>query len=324
MHRTRFALIPTVVITAFCLLVVTGTADARKRIFTMDDPRGDAYGDGSFLFPEGEDLQEGDLDIVEFSAKRVKGGTEFEAVFARPIREPYRKAIDAAGTQLADIAKLGFYNFNIDVYVDTDREPGSGMVTMLPGRNAEVHEDFAWERVVCLTPRPEEARSLLRRILVGDARREAKSEQGRITSDDVEEIQRQVELDVAQRTSFPNRVNVLGSKIKFFVPGSEMPPAEADWAYVVVVTGADLMGGINTRALDAGFIEVPFSGLMILPVQAGGSRYTFGSSEPDTEWMPPIVDLIVPDGMDQKDILRSAAPLDDRPAQLPGVVPGDD
>jgi hypothetical protein len=306
---------------AICLVLVAGTADAKKRIFVIEDPRGDAYGDGTFLFPEGEDLQEGDLDIVKFSAKRVKGGTEFEAVFARPIREPYRKAIDGAGTQLADIAKLGFYNFNIDVYVDMDREPGSGMVATLPGRNAEIHEDFAWERVVCLTPRPEEARSLLRRILVGDARREAKSEQGRITSDDVEEIQRQVELDVAQRTTFPNRVNVLGSKVKFFVPGSEMPPAEADWAYVVVVTAADLMGGINTRALDAGFIEVPFSGLMILPVQAGGSRYTLGSSEPDTEWMPPIVDLIVPEGMVQKDVLRSAMPLEDRPVQLPGVVP---
>ncbi len=40
------------------------------------------------------------------------------------------------------------HGVSIDVYIDIDREPGSGRVAMLPGRVAEVHSDHAWEKAV--------------------------------------------------------------------------------------------------------------------------------------------------------------------------------
>ena len=59
-----------------------------------------------------------------------------------------RVPIDNGGTLLTDIATLGFYTFNVDIYVDTDRVPGSGRTAMLPGRKAEVDPASAWEKAI--------------------------------------------------------------------------------------------------------------------------------------------------------------------------------
>ena len=39
------------------------------------------------------------------------------------------------GEEIAQRARFGFYTFNLDLYVDTDRVPGSGRTETLPGRN---------------------------------------------------------------------------------------------------------------------------------------------------------------------------------------------
>jgi hypothetical protein len=252
----------------------------------------------------------------------VSGGTEFEVVFARPIRQPYRRAIDGGGTQLTEVAKHGFYTFNIDIYIDTDRQPGSGRIVTLPGRVAEVHSDFAWEHVVCLTPRPNMARSQLRRILLGRAKREHKAEQGTVVRQDVKEMSEQIQLDVADHTFFPTRINVIGPKVRFFVPDTFLGGvAEASWSYVVAVSAPDLVSMAQTRALEAGIVEIGRAGLMILPIRPGGQRFVLGSREPDTEMLPPLLDIIVPEGATQRDVLRSFDVLAEQSAQLLGVVP---
>ena len=76
-----------------------------------------------------------------------------------------RRPIDDLGTQLTDVARFGFYNLNLDIYIDTDRVPGSGGVTMLPGRLAEIDPATAWEKAIILTPRPHDAQAELKRML---------------------------------------------------------------------------------------------------------------------------------------------------------------
>ena len=61
-------------------------------------------------------------------------------------------------------ANGGLYTFNVNIYIDTDRVEGSGRRAMLPGRLAEVAPEGAWEKVICLTPRPVDAREELRRL----------------------------------------------------------------------------------------------------------------------------------------------------------------
>lgn len=303
-------------------MLAASPAAARDTIFTLNDPRGDDFGDGSFLYPEGGDLQPGDLDLIKFRASRVEGGTEFEVTFANTVKKPERRPLDGF-IMLTDLARHGFYNLNVDIYIDTDRKPGSGRINTLPGREAEIHPDSAWEKAICLTPRPDAARAELRRIWAGEAKREIKSEKGTVTRADMDVAKEQIAVDVADDVFFPTRIQVSGKSIRFFVPVSFLGGiASADWSYVVAVSGCDLEPGVQTSGANAGYVGVPFTGLMILPVKVGGSRYTFGSREPDVDMLPPLADLIVPKGVTQKSVLRSFDVLAGRLAQLLGTVPG--
>jgi hypothetical protein len=320
---TRAAHLVLLVLLALAPLILADTADAAKQIFKIEDPGRDDHGDGSLMYPETGDLEPGDLDVVSFSARKAKGGTELEIVFARKIKEPVRQAIDSGGTQLTDLARHGFYTFNVDVYIDTDRVPGSGRVTTLPGRNAEVHPDHAWEKAVCLTPRPEIARSQLQRILLWQAKKEQKAERGTLRRENVDAMASQIALDITDHTYFPKRIRVIGPKIRFFVPDSFLGgQAQPDWSYVVAVSGADITATMPVDTIDIGILEVDFAGLMILPVEAGGSRSTFGSKQPDTELLPALVDIIVPEGITQEDLLSSYREVSSEPVKLLGVVPG--
>lgn len=306
-------------------VVLSGSLCAQagsKVLFRLDDPRGDDHGDGTIGYPILSYLEPGDLDLVRLTARSRKDGTLFEATFARTIKVPGRQTIDTVGTSLDSIARHGFYAFNLDIYIDTDRKPGSGRVAMLPGRLAEVDPDTAWERVVCLTPRPDVATSELRRFMLAQAKREIKAERGTVRSEDLDVAKQQIALDVADDAFFPTRVRVTGRTIAFFVPDSFLGgPAQPEWSYVVAVSAADIEASLQTQTLETGLTRSTYSGLFILPIQAGGSRFTLGSTEPDVEMLPPLVDIVVPAGITQKEALRSFDVLADRPAHLPGVVP---
>jgi len=317
--RLNRGLLATSLLAILALGAVTGAAG--DRLFKLTDPSGDDRGDGSILFPERPRIEPGELDLVAFTATRVDGGTEFAAVFARRVAKPTREMLDG-NILLTDLARLGFYKVNVDVYIDTDRKPGSGRVAMLPGRLAEVDPDTAWERVVCLTPRPDVATSELRRFMLAQAKREIKAERGTVRSEDLDVAKQQIALDVADDAFFPTRVRVTGRTIAFFVPDSFLGgPAQPEWSYVVAVSAADIEASLQTQTLETGLTRSTYSGLFILPIQAGGSRFTLGSTEPDVEMLPPLVDIVVPAGITQKEALRSFDVLADRPAHLPGVVP---
>lgn len=303
------------------VVLVASSAAAGERIFRVKDPQGDDYGDGSLIYPQVSDWQPGELDLVRFEAERVADGTELTVRFARKVRAPERRPLDGF-VMLSDLARNGFYNLNVDVYVDMDRTPGSGRLAMLPGRQAEVSPEFAWEKAVCLTPRPPEARSLLQRIMVGEAKREIKREQGTVRNADLDVAREQIAVEVADDVFFPTRIKVAGSSISFFVPDSFLGgAAKAEWGYVVVVSGCDLMSGLQTADVSLGPVGMDFTGLMILGVKAGGSRYTFGSHEPDVEMLPPLVDVLLPETDAQKAALRTFDVLAGQRARIPGVVP---
>src|SRR6185436_13619279 len=163
-------------------------AAGEKPIFALTDPRGDDHGDGNLRYPRRDDLRPGDLDLLSLEARAVSDGTEFEARFARPIQPTARRTIDIGGGSLDDIARYNFYTFNLDVYIDTDRVAGSGSVSTLPGRKAEIDPANAWEKAICLTPRPAEARLALKKILTRFARRDRKARGDRIDSGQTKEI----------------------------------------------------------------------------------------------------------------------------------------
>jgi hypothetical protein len=61
--------------------------------------------------------------------------------------------------------------------------------------------------------------------------------------------------------------------------------------------------------------------LMVLPVTTGRPTDRFGGAVEKDTYMPPIVDLIVSPGQDQKTVLSSYDADADKPAVLTGVKP---
>lgn len=305
-----------------CLLPISfacaTTAPSTTPLFTLTDPRGDDYGNGALVYPMSPDFQKGELDLVSLRAYRVAGGTEFDAEFARPVREPERRTIDAIGTQLDQVAKLGFYNLNLDIYVDTDGVAGSGSTTTLPGRAVMIDDATAWEKVISLTPDPLNAKNELKRIVIRDERRreQAEGKKGVIT----DEERRELRGSVDEYVFFPSRVRVANNHISFFVPDSFLGEPNPNWSYVVAVSGADviLRHDQQNRLMRMGD---PVEALMILPVGIGRPTDRFGGALEHDTYMPPLVDIIVATGADQKAVLSNYDADAERPAVLKGVKP---
>lgn len=308
--------------TALALLCFLPPASARGATFRIADPTGDDHGDGSVRYPLRGEFPPGELDLTGFAAYPAQGGTEFEVSFARQIRKPDPRALDVGGTRLDEIARFGFYTFNVDLYVDTDGKPGSGALNALPERNAEIAPDHAWERAVIVTPRPPEARSALRRYLLRDIKRDKKEAGERLGEARIDALRQEIADEVENRVFFPTRITVRGNKIKFFVPESFLGgPASADWSYVVAVTVANVDGRLDLRG---GMGDVGWRGdtLFVVPLCLSASDDCLGGGhEGETDLQTPFVDILVPEGVKQEQVLRSYDLQTEAKVKLPGVTP---
>ena len=281
-------------------------------LWTLEDPAGDDHGDGDLTYPGRGEPSPGELDLLTLRAFREKGGTTLEAVFARPVSRPDGRLVSSTGATLMQVAPLGFYTFNLDVYVDVDRLPGSGRTDALPGRKIAFDPAGAWDKAIVLTPRPAEARSLLRALWKREARRERT---GRSRSAREEEaLEEQIEQEVERRVFFPTRVRVSGASVRFFVPDAFLPGgAGADLAYAAVVTGADLDLRLDVRGLFTK--DAPTPGLFVMPIAPGHRMDTFGGGRIDDPDQPPVVDLLA--AGKQEELLLA------RPAVVRPVVPAE-
>lgn len=270
------------------LLLFSGAAPAAGE-FEIRDPGGDDHGAGELLYPNRGDLVPGDLDIRSFSAENEGGGTWFTAEFENRIRSPAGEVTEVGQVPLERIARNGFYSFNIDVHVDTDLQPGSGSTEGIPGRKVAVDAATAWEKTVVLTPRPEIARSMLAEHLRRIEEAALRAEQGRVTKQDKERIEAAVEDRLSSRYFFPDRVRVRNREVSFFVPRSFLGgPASRDWAYTVLVTGAELEPTTRLATGPENFL------LMNLPVERGLNFRNFGLRGDADPEQPPVVDYVNP------------------------------
>ncbi len=320
----------TLVVTAAALVLLTAAASpalaAEPKLFVLSDPEKDDHGDGNLTYPvrSQNDLVRGSLDILSFSAWNTADGTYFDVTFARTITKTERRPIDDGGTMMTDIAKLGFYTFNVDVYIDTDGKPGSGNVRMLPGRNAEVDPANGWEKAVCLTPLPEQAETLLRRTYAEVERNEAKETQDeRLSPEQKKEIKAEVSRQVAESVFFPRVVEVRGRVVRFFVPITFLGgPAKAEWGYVVASSGADVTGRYDLVKLAGLKPDAPMDPLFIMRAAPGRTANTFGGADDDDPTPPALVDVIVPPGGETQEKILGSGNLKVRVLpKLPAVVP---
>lgn len=326
--RSRRALLPGAVLVALLGGAAAPAFSADDKLFVLTDPEKDDHGNGDLRYPlrSQNDLIPGHLDILSFSARNTPEGTFFEVTFARAPQKTERRPIDDGGTMLTDVARLGFYTFNVDVYIDLDGKPGSGNTRMLPGRNVEVDPASGWERAVCLTPLPEQAGTLLRRTYAEAERNDAKetrTETGLLTAEQKTQIKEAVGHQVSESVYFPTLVEVRGRLVRFFVPATFLGgPAKADWGYVVASSGAAVTGRYDLGKLAGLKKDAPMDPLFIMRAAPGRTESTFGGADEDDPFPPALVDVIVPAGTEtQEKLLRSGNPRKGELPKLPAVFP---
>jgi hypothetical protein len=325
----RVAALVLVAVPALLLFAASLPAAAAQApdLFTLSDPKGDDHGDGKLRYPlrSRNDMLPGQLDLLTFTARNEKDGTTFEATFARPVTRTERVPIDDIGTMMTDVFKLGFYTFNIDVYIDTDGVPGSGNTRFLPGRNAEVDPAHAWEKMVCLTPLPKQAEVLMNRTLAEEQRKQAlesRTDSGRLTSEEKKEIKAEVARQNEGSVFFPTRVDIFGGTVRFFVPREFLGgPAKAEWGYVIGVSGADESGRIDLVKAAGLKKDTPIDPLFIMRAAPGRTENTFGGADEDNPFPPALIDIIVPPGFSQEKVLGDYNVKTGSLVRLPAVVP---
>jgi C-terminal binding-module, SLH-like, of glucodextranase len=299
-----------------CLLVglalLAASVEAAPRVVaTIDDPAGDDVGNGSLILPQRNDFESGDLDLVRLQLSRDDEGYWFEATFRNPIRDPGNAFGTVGGEPLSNIARKGFYQFNLDVYIDTDRVNGSGNTFTLPGRKASIAPAHAWERAVILTPRPEAMRSRLIEVLERQFPDRPKGEAA---------------ASVDASMFFPTRVRVRGKSVVFLVPAGFAGESDPKtWAITAFVTGARTDVGLNLSVLPGAKGTLEELDLGVMQPVVGRPRDTFGFAGGVAP--APIVDLLAPAPEVQARLLGARAELlgvalnDAVPAAAAGASP---
>lgn len=108
-------------------------------LLNLTDPVGDETGDGDYTYPTANDFAPGH-GLWDITRTRISA-TEYHLIFRITFAEM---------TNIWNMRK-GYSHQIIQIYIDTDRVPGSGERDMLEGANARVTKDFAWEVAVSAT-----------------------------------------------------------------------------------------------------------------------------------------------------------------------------
>jgi hypothetical protein len=254
-------------------------------LLSITDPEGDDVGDGSLAYPRDSAFTAGDLDLRSLRVFADGPNLRFEATLRNNIRHPGTARGPGMGSEdLSVFARRGFYAFNLDIYVDTDRVAGSGNTVSLPGRRAAIDPAHAWEKVIVLTPRPE----LMERML-SDALQEASP----ATPADIE-------ATTQASVFFATDIRVRGRTVSFTVPGTFLDSqtlagssitAMVTLAKLSVETEVSLFGKPSSNAIERLSLGVaqPEAGRPLFAMGYVGDR------APATS----VVDMVTPDARQQ-------------------------
>lgn len=257
----------------------------------IKDTLNDDTGNGTLIYPTRHDFQSGDLDLTALSIYPDTDGYWFKAEFKNPIRSPAKVTTDSGPEPLSEFARKGFYNFNIDIYIDEDNIIASGNTFTLPGRHATLAAEHAWERAIILTPRPETMRSLLIETL-----------QQQFSSLSPAEIEQKINAQIL----FADRVQVRGKSISFFVPAQFFNTAASNWSITAFITAAKLQvestWSPSDEPVDADSLEL---GVMQPASGRPANQLAYrGSAKP-----LPIVDILATTTAEQNSMLSHNASL---------------
>ncbi|MFW5714188.1 MAG: glucodextranase DOMON-like domain-containing protein, partial [Brevefilum sp.] len=104
-------------------------------VLEVQDPVGDDYGPGTYVYPEDAVFKESVFDANSFSVGYDQENLVLKFGFVGPVENPWG-------------SPNGLSLQTLDVYIDTDPDSATGARQLLPGRNAALVEGSGWEYVV--------------------------------------------------------------------------------------------------------------------------------------------------------------------------------
>lgn len=125
------------------LLALSPAALAGERL--LSDPASDDFGPGSYTYPTHADYRRGSFDLRGVRIKTKGSKVEFRVTFSGAVTDPW------------DSRSWGGHGFSlqmVQIYLDRDNKKGSGFTDALPGINATFGQGDAWDRVVIVSPQP--------------------------------------------------------------------------------------------------------------------------------------------------------------------------
>lgn len=299
------------------LLAIPAWHAQADELFVLEDVRGDDVGNGELIYPNRLDMQRGDLDLFTVSAEQRKDGIWFIVEFAKEIRSPEGRVTELGQTPLEKLARNGFFTFNVDIYVDTDRIAGAGLVETVPGRGVVIDRNFAWEKAIVLTPRPDIARTMLQMSFDDQFEADVRAKKGRVSKEELQQLEKQSDRRVEDLYFFPTRVRVSGRRIEFQVPEEFLGgvPKES-WAYTVLVTGANIQ-----QAGSPINVTSDRTPMMTMGVARGITTSDWGIRGDVDAGVPPVIDILAPNPDTQPTVLDNYDTVAARLASVPGVAP---
>ena len=121
--------------------LVAGTAFAQEVSFK--DPTGDDKGPGAYVYPTDKVYKAGSFDLTELKVKVSGDKATFSVSVGSALEDPWGMGV-------------GFATQMVFVFVDTDGKEGSGFTKGLPGLNVAFAPADAWDKVVILSPQPQQ------------------------------------------------------------------------------------------------------------------------------------------------------------------------
>jgi hypothetical protein len=119
----------------------SSAADAN--LVVLEDPAGDDKGPGSYVYPTNQVYAPKCFDLRRLEVETKGSTVEFRVSVGRRIDDPW------------DSKAWGGNGFSVQmafIHIDTDHQPGSGVMTGLPGTNVRFPDASAWDKVVIISP----------------------------------------------------------------------------------------------------------------------------------------------------------------------------
>lgn len=253
-------------------------------LLSLEDPRGDDYGPGTYTYPSGSQFQRGDFDLRKVELRVSRDHLIIEVTFGAQFRRPNMVRKTHAGEIRLEHE---IYVQNIDLYID--REPG-GLRDALPGRKVRFSAAQAWDVAVLITPRPHAARSALSSALEREASRVV------------------VATDIRSQ----------GSTVRVRIPIGELGAVPSpSWGYALMVTGASWDPSFQAVDRLAGDYA---ASVFALPVFAIPEEEAFGGG-PVSGMHPHVIDLLTAHGRDQRGVLAEYGNSPGEFATVPMIYP---